>query len=249
MIDIASLTSICDEKGAIHLPKWVRRVKIDIGLSCNAPQAKVWLENNQDLFVIGIEPNRRNILNILTGMSGFPNRIDWDAVSKKMYLLPYAVSNRQGNQSIEFFDTVGDGGQSSVLKPKLFGIKNTYHVKTIMLSSLIQGIISGGQSFIEHIKSDCQGYDLEVLKSAGKWLTHVAMYTFEFEPSQYHGACQDFEEYDGILTAAGFVLLTDKSIEEFGLANNDIKVEDPTYVNKRYLSLLRQHKTSIYQVG
>ena len=42
----------------------INKIKIDIGLSYNVPQSKVWLDHDQNLMVIGFEPNPENILSI-----------------------------------------------------------------------------------------------------------------------------------------------------------------------------------------
>ena len=49
----------------IKLPKWCKRIKIDIGLSDNAPQTRIWLENQSDLIVFGFEPVKDNYKKIL----------------------------------------------------------------------------------------------------------------------------------------------------------------------------------------
>ena len=247
ILDFASLKAINDQCDKICLPEWVRRVKIDVGLSGNAPQSRVWLEHDPDLYVIGIEPNKRNLLNILTGLSGYVNMIDWDKYTSRMSILPYAASNVPDGSKIEFFDTHGDGGQSSILEPRKFGIRNKYEVKTIRLATLIQGLTNNTNVFIEHIKTDCQGYDFEVLMSAAEYLERVGAYTFEFNPNEYNGSCQDFREYDQILRKAGFVMATSENITAFGLHPDNIQTDDPTYINPRFVE--KMLRSMIYQRG
>ena len=42
-----------DANGFIKIPTWVKRVKIDVGLSDGAPQSAKWLEDEKDLLVFG----------------------------------------------------------------------------------------------------------------------------------------------------------------------------------------------------
>lgn len=249
ILDFASLKIINDSGGRISLPHWVRRVKIDVGLSGNAPNSRVWLEHDSDLFVIGIEPNRRNLLNIVTGLSGYTNRIDWDRYKSCMYILPYAVSNLPDGSKTIFFCTEGDGGQSSILEPITFGINSKYEIRTIRLATLIQGLTNGTNIFIEHIKTDCQGYDLEVLISAKECLERVGAYTFEYEPNHYNGATKDFRKYDRILREAGFVVATSENVTGLGLDLGAIQTEDPTYINTRLVDKMLSFKSMIYQYG
>jgi hypothetical protein len=50
------------------IPLNKKRVKIDIGLSYNAPQSQVWFKNDNDdddLYIFGFEPNPYNVKSIL----------------------------------------------------------------------------------------------------------------------------------------------------------------------------------------
>ena len=44
----------------ISLPNNLNKVKIDVGLSFNAPNSYRWLKENPNLIVIGFEPNEEN---------------------------------------------------------------------------------------------------------------------------------------------------------------------------------------------
>jgi FkbM family methyltransferase len=243
------MESICDNYGRIILPEWCRRVKIDVGLSCNAPQSRVWIENDPTLYVFGLEPNHSNLLSIITGASGMPNRIDWDVAARQMSIIPYAVSNHNDGSRVKFFATHGDGGQSSILRPFNFQVRNTYSVTTIRLGTLIKAIVEGSGLIVEHVKTDCQGYDFEVLKSAGDWLKYVCAYTFEYEPWQYECATTEFSLYHDLLSQAGFAPVQPELLDKLGISHANIQTEDVTYINLRHSSMLRQADSFIYQKG
>ena len=44
----------------------IKRIKLDIGLSYNAPQSNNWLKHDDDVLVIGFEPNPECINSILS---------------------------------------------------------------------------------------------------------------------------------------------------------------------------------------
>jgi hypothetical protein len=61
-----ALHSVIDD-GQIKVPGWAKRIKLDIGLSVNAPNSEVWINKNDDLCVFGFEPNPYNISHIHNG--------------------------------------------------------------------------------------------------------------------------------------------------------------------------------------
>jgi hypothetical protein len=53
------------ENGKIKIPDWCEKIRIDVGLSHNAPNSQNWLESIDNLLVIGVEPNKSSIKVIL----------------------------------------------------------------------------------------------------------------------------------------------------------------------------------------
>ena len=49
------------ENDKIKIPSWAKRVKLDIGMSLNAPNSQKWLEADNELCVFGFEPNISNL--------------------------------------------------------------------------------------------------------------------------------------------------------------------------------------------
>ena len=77
----------------IKLPKWCKRIKIDIGLSENAPQTRIWLENQPDLIVFGFEPVKDNYKKILKGSSKRANKLDPIHIGKSVFIINSAIGN------------------------------------------------------------------------------------------------------------------------------------------------------------
>ena len=53
--------------GKIDIPSHIKHVKLDIGLSYNAPMSQYWLSHEDDLMVFGFEPNPACVTSILQG--------------------------------------------------------------------------------------------------------------------------------------------------------------------------------------
>ena len=87
MINLLKKSGIKFINNKIKIPDWCKRIKIDIGLSENAPQTRVWLENQDDLLVFGFEPVKQNYHKILCGKSKFSNKLDPKYIGKKKHLL------------------------------------------------------------------------------------------------------------------------------------------------------------------
>jgi hypothetical protein len=45
-------------KKKINIPNHIKKIRFDIGLSYCAPNSTIWLDNDNETFVIGIEANK-----------------------------------------------------------------------------------------------------------------------------------------------------------------------------------------------
>lgn len=140
----------------INIPKDCTHVKIDIGLSYNAPHSSKWIQNEPNLFVIGVDPNPNAIKSVK------------ELNLPRFQLLEFAIDSK--TRSSEFFITKHDTGCSSLFKPTSFEIKEKTIVKCITLKELLDDFPWDRFEYIEFIKVDTQGSDLNVLKSAENYL-------------------------------------------------------------------------------
>ena len=86
--------------GKITLPSETKHIKLDIGLSYNAPHSQKWLSEEKDLIVFGFEPNPDSITSIKNGAikrniaHGDP--LNKEHVGKSFFLVPCALSDTEG---------------------------------------------------------------------------------------------------------------------------------------------------------
>jgi FkbM family methyltransferase len=184
-------------KNYVSIPKNIIRIKIDVGLSYDAPHAIHWLKNDDKLFVIGFEPIEENIIKLRDLMKKKENK----DINDRFLIVPCALSCTSG--SIEMFVTPNKG-MSSILKPKTYSIDSTLTVRTETLDNFMNLIDLDSFERIDYIKTDCQGFDLEVLKGAKNTLKHTAIVTCESENFHYINAENSPEHLENFFNEIGF---------------------------------------------
>lgn len=181
------------------IPLKCTHIKIDIGLSYNAWHSEIWLDKEDDLVVIGIEPEPNSIECIKTGI------IDRNKIGKlttgkpfntkyiednRFILLPYAIDNVDKLVTKKMYIEDGDVGTSSLYEfnnsTTNFSVREIVDVKVINLKMLFDIFPWDKFQYIDYIKVDTQGADLNVLKSAGNYLKDKVVYvTVEADGHQY----------------------------------------------------------------
>jgi hypothetical protein len=193
-----------DENNLIKIPENVKRIRIDVGLAGDAPNSALWLNESDDLFVIGIEPQQFmwDHLNIL----GTPNNtIDtiihpmWHIIqlgknsitlNKQVVkelnnnFLPIKVAiNEVSNPTTQDFyvNVEYESGSSSLRYPqeRPHLLKEVVNTNVCSLEYVLNHIPWDRFNYIEHIKTDCEGMDFEVIKSIGKYIDKVVFVTSE----------------------------------------------------------------------
>ena len=127
-----------DEAGFIQIPPWVKRVKIDVGLSDGAPQSAKWLETEKDLLVFGFEPNHHNIAAIKSRSSDWSVTLNPKNINHRFYLIECALSNVTEMQFTPFYYTSNDPGCSSLLEPNDFPVGEIANVQTWSLNHFLK---------------------------------------------------------------------------------------------------------------
>ena len=213
----------------LTLPNTANRLRIDIGLSFNAPNMSRWLEELEDCAVIGIEPFKLNHDVSAELLKGGPN--------SQWILLNCAIDDVEEETTKSLYITGGDPGHCSLYKPQTFEIQGQIEVKTISLEEILKRVFAYNPqfSYVEYVKCDTQGNDLNVIKSAREYLSKIAMIEVECTT---HG---DYENTpaDGLiekyLENNNFVFLKDR---EDSIVNG--VCVDKIYINKKYLHLKDQ---------
>lgn len=205
------------------------KLRFDIGLSSNMPNTINWLESNSDVFVISIEPHPNNFL-------ACQNYMNSSSMRDRCYLIEAAVDDVDEPTQKVFYGLGGpatgyDPGTSSLRKPKgrfADSIDDVYNVDVIPLHYILDNI---DYDYIDLLKTDTQGNDLNVLKSLRDHLTRVYDVYAEYDESNDYENGNTGEELDQFLFENNF-----EKYESIVAPSRNNKVEDCRYknINKFY---------------
>lgn len=225
-----SIEQIFNSKNYININN-SKYVHIDIGLSHNAPFSKRWIDClKDDIFIIGIEPNSSALSSLL--------QKEYIRNNSNYLLIEGAVDNVDNICEKQFFMTSYDVGTSSLFKPIYEPSKGKNYIKQVekvanttcfSLFTLLSKFPWHEKKYIDYIKIDAQGSDLNIVKSCKEYLKNIIYITLEADGDQYIGS-----EYNNI-----------NNITHFMEENNYIRIEhpntnDPTYLNKDFISKMNE---------
>jgi len=179
---------ILDGAGKLKIPQDKKRIKFDVGLSWRAPNSAIWLNAEDDLFVIGIEPNLDAINSIKKRGTVETKWMGVEITDENYMLLECAIDNVPAITTRKFFSMDGDPGTSSLLKPSLKliskqKIKSEDGVCVVPFSYILDLVPWNRFEYIDLVKTDCQGKDMDVLVSMGDYLKRVAYLNCELTTS------------------------------------------------------------------
>jgi len=202
----------------INAPEECERLLIDVGLAIDAPNSASWLLKDEKSFVIGIEPSPENIAALRKGRPPdfhLPYLcLDDDCVllkgesvckiENRFHLIQCAIDDVDSPTTAPFYMTdERNTGCSSLLKPteKLgLDVKEVYETKVNSLKQILDDFYESTPqfSYITALKSDAQGKDLDVIKSARDYLNKVLFIKMEVRTNgQYENEqkVSDIEEF------------------------------------------------------
>ena len=218
------------------IPENCTHVKLDVGLSYSAPQSQNWLSREPDLMVFGFEPNPDLVDIISKGNIQKRDPCHGEPLQKKYIdekrfsLVSIALSDVDKVEQMDFYINKNDCGTSSLFKhdEKYLGsIEKVVRVNVCSLKMFFDNFPWERFEYIDYIKIDAQGSDLNILKSAGKYLQERVVYvTAEPDGKFYDGA----EECNI------------NNIKNYILSQNFIQINhpnttDPTFVNSKYIEI------------
>jgi FkbM family methyltransferase len=261
------------ERNFLKFPESVIRVKIDVGLSHDAVQSFRWLKEDPSLGVVGIEPLNQNVSEVRQLIKANP---DAQSIGERFVILPIALGEEIGTRAV--FVTEGDAGSSSFFQPKIHDVSHRETVPVFRLKDVLELISTLDFPRIDFIKTDCQGSDLDILKGASNQLERVAIVTAEAEDEAYVGTANSEDSLDEFMSSMGFVRHNPRSpfrrrvgsaLSRFNwihvlyskfkkiakrrtvpIANRiNIRVEDPTYINSRFLAEVESGGVTAFQEG
>ena len=217
---------------SFDIPDNCTHVKLDIGLSFNAPQSQAWLSKETNLMVFGFEPNPELTKPL---QQKFTN-------TRQFQLIPVALSNVAKEEEMNFYINSNDCGTSSLFKhdeQQLGPIKNEVSVPVVSLKMFFDEFPWDRFEYIDYIKIDAQGSDFNILKSAGNYLSEkVVFVTAEPDGFQYFGAHEcNTENITSYMESQNFVRI------------NHPNTNDPTFVNKVFSDKGIHETIHIEQIG
>lgn len=229
--------------GKFKIPETINRIWLDVGTSLNSPNGAQYLKRHEDGFVIGFECNPQMYFSIYSMYYINKNKwlVDKDHPSAKIesekriknqkysifedteefikkedYLnryifIPVAISNTEGIKTL--YNNKHEGSSSLEKTWGGIDINNKTDVMAFKLRKFIE-MIPERFTYIEHLKIDCEGHDLNVLKSCEDLIGRIAVITIEEK------------------NARGYLL--DTGIFEF----LEEQKGGYTFINKKYKNLL-----------
>jgi len=211
---------------SFDIPQNIKSVKIDVGLGEQNVHSNRWLREENNLFVIGFDPNPDSINSCIPFIQQELSKPNNNNI---MIIIPVALSNVDNHIIKKFYKMQKDAGTSSLLEPiasHLGPIKEIIDVDCFSLEYFLNFFPWDRFDYIEYIKIDAQGEDLKILKSIGKYLDKIVYITIEPESNDYKDSQDN----------------TEINMEIFMLENGFLKinhpnVNDPTFINKRFFHL------------
>jgi len=175
-----------------EIPDSIKRIRIDIGLSFDAPHAKDWISEGDDIFVFGFEPVPENCKYILDEIK-----------SDRFHLYECAVSdtneNRKFNVTKHNTSIEKDRGHSSFYEPSdssPFSIDYSLDVRCITLSSFLDLIDWDRFEYIDYVKIDAQGHDFKIIKIARPYFDRLPRIKLESTTQAAYKNSPDSDKFE-----------------------------------------------------
>jgi FkbM family methyltransferase len=223
------------ENGKLVIPPQFTRIKLDIGIAIEAIHTEDWLNKHPtDLLVFGFEPlplcvqKTREYFQQTTSKWGRNQVIDKGWLDHAFRIVPVALGKSTGVADF-YVTSARNVGCSSLLRPTDDGYRHmnvtldrTIPVPVFRLAEFF-ALLPDTVAYVEHIKVDTQGTDLEVIQSGGHYIADKVVYvTMEPESSTYHGAeGNTVERMTAYMNSIGFDLV-------------DARTNDPTFLNRKF---------------
>lgn len=181
---VHSLSLLKEIRPDLFEPHYVwGNIKIDIGMSFNAPMTINWLSNEEGLVVLGFEPDKRNFNQIanLSCCTFFSDNFIILKIKQNIAIIfRMALSADESVTYRRLYQTIIDSGGSSLHKPIAFKYANQKElVETWNLDSILRCQPFDSIDLIHHIKIDTQGHDFQVCLGALNTLKYTLVLTAE----------------------------------------------------------------------
>jgi FkbM family methyltransferase len=236
---IARNIGIPVQDGKIVIPDWVTSIKIDVGIAYDAPHTQNWLDADPGTIVFCFEANPRwikylntppkdrnyNFKDYVPARPGTPYKeLEFDNIGRRCFIFPVALHNVSEPTTMDFYVTDVSEGCCSLLKPTadFSAISQVAKVPVFSLSDFFK--LLPDDKIVDFVKIDVQGVDLQVIKSAGQYISDRVVYvTAEPETATYENASDNTpENMTAYLATCDFVRVGHRN------------TRDPTFLNKKF---------------
>jgi FkbM family methyltransferase len=232
----------------IAVPEFVTSIKVDIGLSGNAPQSKVWIDANPNVLIFGFEPLSINIKMISEGISTWPIKLNPRDIGRNIFIIPVALSSSSLDHKIKMKIADDDTGCSSLLDSTNLTQSTWEYVPVLKLDDFFDLIDFEKFGYIEYVKIDAQGMDFEIIRGAKKHLKKICFITAELDLN-YTASENNAFKLNLFMTAKGFFKIGRVSSYLLRrIFQLTINVDDPTFLNVRLIHRINK-SFFIYQKG
>lgn len=248
LVSVFEAAGIRVKQGKFVLPGWCKRVKIDVGLSHDAPQSRRWIESDPNLLVFGFEPIKKNLEKLNQNFFANSTYLFQKQLRKQLMVFPVALGNVSETFESQMFVTANDSGCSSLLEPVDFEISGLQSVTLTSLELVLEYFPFNELPFIDYLKTDAQGSDFDIVKGLGKFINRVVFVTSESENSQYSLSNNSNDALRRFLQDSGFKKFSHKKRRCKDLPVR-VLVDDPTYINFDNFFSLDRTDVFIYQQG
>lgn len=203
-----TLASVLQD-GKIYIPDFIKRVKLDIGLSINAPNTEYWLSRENDLYVYGFEPsshmfrmlcddNAKTQLQYPQYVYVHPSRI-----FHTFHPIKCALSTGEPRKQL-FYNTNDVLGTASLYKPTYIKVTDVEEVVVISLKHFFDLFPWHQIQYIDQVKIDAQGSDFDIIVGAEHYLDRIVYLTVEHHANRAYEKEEDTLKFDPYLQQFNF---------------------------------------------
>ena len=128
--EILLYNNIKFKNGKIIIPDWVKHIKLDVGLSFDAPHSQNWIDNDDTLLVFGFEPNKVWFKYLtspddekdrtFSDYHAYTKPLEYSNINNKAFIIPIALSDVEFPTIMKLYVPELSAGCGSLLKPKTF---------------------------------------------------------------------------------------------------------------------------------
>ena len=209
----------------IFIPDGFKNVKLDVGLSMNAPNSEAWLQREKNLIVFGFEPGSAAHESFTYKNKEMSEKypeymfINPDRINRTFFPIKCALSNGEIRQE-KLYVTGNDLGCSSLFQPNFFEVIDVEEVSVIRLKDFFELFPWNQIEYIDHLKIDAQGSDFAIIEGAGDYLSKIVYITLENSTGNQYQKNEDYHKFNQYLSKYDFYLTEESGVNSTYLNTN-----------------------------